>query len=228
MQLVQQVATAGAKEQISRCIDAAQLGCINLLDTLATYIADIRSAPVITEIHQHIIQSYIQAQNSIEQLMSFIQSNFGIYASSFNYNFCSIHPLTLNQLRLRYLTLKHKLQSLCADTNLYNLMTKPADDFFNATTLNTYNYSGFMYFKEYISRLEKILSLRKSSEIITPRIMECLLLVNYNKYAFINYIFNSLRQEVDKTFSPLEKISAIKLLLRRCIIMPTAILIVIK
>jgi len=204
MELVQQVALAEKKKQILLHVNAAHRGCINLSGTLSGYIAIIRSLTDISCHHQQVIQNYIQLQNKIDCLIRFIEENFGRYCTAFKHPVCHLQSDSLSELRLRFNKLKLKLQQQCSDFELLNIVISAPEEFFNAPALNIDNYEHFLYFKEYIYHLEKLLSQDKTSDI-EYNLKECLLRLNYNKFSFIDYIMIRLRTGVDEIEPASEK-----------------------
>src|SRR5689334_20580478 len=155
MDLVRLVHIAKKKKHMRHIINVAHATCIRHIMILSTYIAQISAVEKIKPQHQDVIKNYLSLQNKIYALLSFIEENFGMY-TQFKDSPCLVHPDILNNYRRRFAAIKQKLITRCQNKILHGIALHALDDFFNASSTAMYKYERYLYFKDYISYLEKL------------------------------------------------------------------------
>jgi len=215
MCLLQQMGIARKKRQMSASINSTHLGCINLSHTLSLYISSVKSLSEIKEQHQHIIQNYFQLQNKVHEITCFIEENFASYCDLLRPASAHMHSCSLTGLGLRFLKCKQILQQRSQDRVLLNIAFSLAEKFFSDNSLTISNYSRFIYLKEYVSHLERIVSSTCKNDDVSGKLVQILLLLNYNKFSFIDYLTENLKEQVNEIESVCEKISEWNIHLKR-------------
>jgi hypothetical protein len=206
MCLLEQIALAKKKSQMSACINAAHIGCINLLHTLSLYISNVKSLPEIKEPQQHLIQNYLQLQSKVHGIIGFIEENFTPHCDLLPAGTVHLHSCSLAGLGLRFLKCKQILQQLSHDTILLNIALSSSEKFFSENMLTLTNYARFLYLKEYVWHLEKVIASLGKDDDVSPALIQTLLLLNYNRFSFVRYLMKNLKEQVNEIDSKHEQI----------------------
>lgn len=204
--LLQHIATAKKKSHMSACINATHIGCINLSHALSLYIGTVKALPEINDLHRQVLQNYFQLQNKVHEIICFIEENFTSHCNLLSQGTVHLRSCSLGSLGLRFQKCKQILRAHSHDTVLLNIALSSAEKFFSENTLTTSNYIRFLYFKEYVWHLEKISVSLSKEEGVSRQLIQVLLLLNYNRFSFINYLMKNLKEKVNKIDSPYEKI----------------------
>ena len=205
MNLSQQLNQLKKKKHMRHCINVTHAACIRHIMILSSYITEIKSLEKIKPAHQDVIRNYLLLQNKIYTIIGFIEENYGQY-TRFKNSPCLVHPERLSNYRLRFTEIKQILTLRCNDRVLLKIALMELEDFFNATSSTLYKYEKYIYFKEYIFHLEKLVFSNGKTHWDT-NLRNCLLFLNYNHFSFVNYIMEQLRSEIISLETNAEKIA---------------------